>query len=281
MRLPRGGIGSTLYHIERSLSSILSFSFFITKLMRSDLHAGQVSGTLPILYVFLARSGKTIRGVSLIALDDKGAAYFANENAGPNATRGVRILFAASDGQERTLYYFSTDLSNSGVRSAGFLKFCGTLAPGNSLIKSASYLLHSGNFTTVRDFLLANSATIIQDDSGIPLGSYDPKKWRFFPFGRYAGPIAEFPGRYQQSYAELFRRAQPIDFGIGYRWRSHESNLLLSVRLPDDGTASPEATSSTDEPPPPPPRPRRPRPPAPIPPPAPSPQRGGFFWFGR
>ena len=93
-----------------------------------------------------------------------------------------------------------------GVRASGFLKFCATLAPGNSLIKSASYLLHSGNFTTVRDFLLANSATIIQDDSGIPLGNYNSKKWRFFPFGRYAGPIAEFPGRYQQSYAELFRR---------------------------------------------------------------------------
>src|SRR6202011_4855903 len=158
---------------------------------------------------------------------------------------------AGSDGVEKTLYYFSTDLSNSGARASGFLKFCATLAPGNSLIKSASYLLHSGNFTTVRDFILANSATIIQDDSGIPLAYYSPKKWRFFPFGRYAGPIAEFPGRYQEQYAELFRRSQPIDFGIGYRWRSHESNLLLSVRLAADESA-PEATSSTDAPLPPP-----------------------------
>src|SRR5260221_12085500 len=226
-RLPRGGIGSMLYNVERSLSSVLSFSFFITKLMKSDLHAGQVSGTLPILYVFLARSGKTVRDVSLISLDDKGAAYFANENAGANAPRGVRILFAGSDGQERTLYYCSTDLSNSGVRSAGFLKFCGALAPGNSLIKSASYLLHSGNFTTVRDFLLANSATVIQDDSGIPLGSYDPKKWRFFPFGPYDAPIAQVAARYQPQYSELFKRSQAIDFRICYSLRSHESNLVL------------------------------------------------------
>jgi hypothetical protein len=98
--------------------------------------------------------------------------------------RGARIIFAGSDGVERTLYYFSTDLSNSGVRASGFLKFCSTLAPGNSLLKSASYLLHSGNFTTVRDFILANSATIIQDDSGVPLAYYNPRKWRFFPFGR-------------------------------------------------------------------------------------------------
>ena len=275
-RLPRGGVGAALYSVERSLGSILSFSFFITKQMKTDLHAGQINGTLPVLYVFLARSGKTIKSVTPVALDDKGAAYFANENPGPNAVRGARIIFAGPDGVEKTLYYFSTDLSNSGVRAGGFLKFCSTLAPGNSLLKSASYLLHSGNFTTVRDYILANSATIIQDDSGIPLHYYSPRKWRFFPFGRYAGPINEFPGRYQPSYAELFRRAQPMDFGIGYRWRTHESNLLLSIRLPDDGSSAPEATSSAEPPPPPAPRrPTKPRPPADV---GPQPRSGFFFW---
>ncbi|KRR03879.1 hypothetical protein CQ10_17920 [Bradyrhizobium valentinum] len=273
-RLPRAGIASALYNVERSLGSILSFSFFVTKQMKTDLQADQISGTLPILYVFLARSGMTVKGVSPISLDDKGAAYFAGENPGPNAVRGVRIIFAGSDGQEKTLYYFSTDLSNSGVKASGFLNFCATLAPGNSLIKSASYLLHSGNFTTVRDFLLNNSATIIQDDSGIPLAYYSTRKWRFFPFGRYLGPIDEFEGRYQESYAALFRRAQPIDFGIGYRWRTPESNLLLSVRLPDDGSTAADATSSTEAPPSPP-RPRRPRPPADI---GPQPRGGFFFW---
>jgi hypothetical protein len=272
-RLPY--LGSTLNDIERSMSSILDFSFFITKHMKTDLRAGQVSGTLPILYVFLARSGKTIRDVSLIALDDKGVVHFSNDDAGKNATQGVRITFAGSDGVERMLYYFSTDLSNSGVRNSGFLKFCETLAPGNSLIKSASYLLHAGNFTTVRNFLLANSATIVQDDSGIPLGDYDPKKWRFFPFGRYAGPIDKFPNMYQPAYAELFQRSQPMDFGIGYRWRSFESNLLLSVRLPSDGTGNAETTSAAPPIEPRQPKPARPRKPGPPPPAEP---RGLFWW---
>ena len=275
-RLPRGNLGATLYNIEHSLGSILSFSFFITKHMKVDLHAGQVSGTLPILYVFLARSGKTIREVSPVTLDDKGTIHTGNESAGPNATHGVRITFAGKEGGEKALYYFSTDLSNSGVRASGFLKFCQTLAPGNSLIKSASYLLHSGNFTTTRNFILANSATIIQDDSGIPLGYYNPKGWHFFPFGRYEGPINEFAGKYQPSYAELFRRAQPMDFGIGYRWRGHESNLLLSVRLSaDEGPALDATTASTDAPSP---RPhtKKPRPPALV---APQQQHGFFSWF--
>jgi hypothetical protein len=284
-KLSRGGIASALYNVERSLSSILSFSFFITKQMKTDLNAGQISGTLPILYVFLARSGMMVRSVTPMSLDDKGTAYFAGENAGRNAVRGVRITFTGGEGPERTLYYFSTDLSNSGVRTSGFLKFCASLAPGNSLIKSASYLLHSGNFTTVRDFLLNNSATIIQDDSGIPLAYYSTKKWRLFPFGRYLGPIDEFPGRYQEAYAALFRRAQPIDFGIGYRWRTPETNVLLAVRLPDDGSPAIDAASSAEAPPPAsPPRARKPRPPAYIgsrPLPDWWPQRGDGFFFRR
>jgi hypothetical protein len=224
---------------------------------------------LPILYVFLVRSGKTIRDVTPISLDDGGMVH---ESTGAGAARGVRIAFAGKDGVEKTLYYFSTDLSNSGVRASGFLKFCATLAPGNSLIKSASYLLHSGNFSTVRDFILASSATIIQDDSGIPLTYYNSKTWRFFPFGHYAGPISEFPGRYQQSYAELFRRAQPLDFGIGYRWRSYESNLLLSVRLRPDEPLTADTTASTEQPP-------KPRPKKPKAPPTSLWPQGGFLWF--
>ena len=276
VKMPRGSVDAALGNIEHSFGNIMSFSFFITKHMKVDLHAGDISGALPLLLVSMERSGKTIRDVTPVALDDKGTVLTGNEStAKANASRGVRILFAGKDGAEKTLYYFSTDLSNSGVRSSGFLKFCATLAPGNSLIKSASYLLHAGNFTTTRDFLLNNSATIIQDDSGIPLSDYNSKKWRFFPFGHYAGPISEFPGRYQESYAELFRRAQPMDFGIGYRWRTHDSNLLLAVKLNPDEAAPAEATASSEAPPPPPkPRARKPRPQV-I-------ERfngGGFFWF--
>jgi len=185
----------------------------------------------------------------LVALDENGGIHPTSEDPRPNATRGVRITFAGADEEERTLYYFSTDLSNRGVRSSGFLKFCDTLAPGSSLIKSASYLLHSPNFTLVRDWLLANSTTIIQDDSGIPLANYGARQWQFFPFGRYLGPIAMFPNRYQERYAELFMRAQPIDFGIGYRWRAHESNLLLLVKVPGSEQVQAESASSAEPPP--------------------------------
>jgi hypothetical protein len=241
----RGSVAPSLHQLRASLSSIMSYSFFITHHMKSDLRAGRVNGTLPILYVFLARSGKTIREVTPVRLDDEGAVQPDVDGVRGSATRGVKIVFAGSDGEARTLYYFSTNLADDGVKSSKFLKFCETLAPAGSLVKSASYLLHSGGFTKVRDFLLANSAVMVQDDSGIPLRYYDPKKWDLQPFGRYLGPIGVFPGRYQPQYAALFRKSRPIDFGIGYRWHPNESNLLLAVKKPGD--SGPEASARPEE----------------------------------
>jgi hypothetical protein len=229
----RGSVAPDLARLRSSLNSILSLSFFITKNMKSDLRAGRVNGTLPILYVFLARSGHVIREVTPVKVDAEGAVRTDVGAVPGNAATGVRIVFAGSDGEARTLYYFSTNLADDGVKSSNFLKFGETLAPGDSLVKSASYLLHSGSFSKVRDFLLANSAVMVQDDSGIPLRYFAPEKWDLRPFGRYLGPIGLFPGMYQPSYAELFRKkARPIDFGTGYRHRSNESNLLIAVKKP-------------------------------------------------
>jgi hypothetical protein len=102
--------------------------------------------------------------------------------------------------------------------------------------------LHSGSFSKIRDFLTANSATILEDDSGIPLAYFDPKKWQLQPFGHYMAPLGIFPGTYQPKLSDLFRQAAPIDFGYGYRWRRNESNLLLAVRTDAvTGSAEPPA----------------------------------------
>ncbi len=200
--------------------------------MGSDLHRGRLNGTLPILYVFLARSGKTIREVTPVRLDEEGAVQPDVDAARRVPARGVKVVFAGSDGEARTLYYFSTNLANDGVSNSKFLRFLETLAPGDSFVKSASYLLHGSGFSKVREFLLANSAVMIQDDTGIPLTYYDAQKWDVQPFGHYVGPIPVFRGMYQRKYAALFKDSQSIDFGIGYRWRPNQSNLLLAIKKP-------------------------------------------------
>jgi hypothetical protein len=232
--LKRPYLEYTLQNVESSIGTLMNYSFFITRNMKTQLSSGPVYGTLPILYVFLARTGKTLHDVTFVDLDGDGNIQTWNETGGKrgnSAASGVRIIFSAGNGPWQTLYYFSTNLADGGVTRSGFLTFCEKLGVADSFIKSASYLLHGGGFTKVRSFLLEHSATILQDDSGIPLGYFDPKKWRLQPFGRYVPPLSIFPHAYQPRMAELFRKAAPIDFGLGYRWHKNESNLLLAQKL--------------------------------------------------
>jgi hypothetical protein len=92
--------------------------------------------------------------------------------------------------------------------------------------------MHRDQFSEVRDFLLAHSRLILQDDSGIPVTRFDQARWQLRPFNHYFGPISLFANRYQSRLAQLFdrSRAEPIEFGVGYRWRSQTSNLMLAVK---------------------------------------------------
>jgi len=236
LRLPRGSVGEALRHIESSLSTILTISFFKTHDMRMTLGANRLSGTLPLLYVFLARTGKTIQEVSLIKLDEQGMPQPVSAPSSPgmrNPAHGVKIVFAAADARVRTLYYFGTNIANDGFKASGLAKFCDRLGTGDAFIKSASYLLHSNGFSDVRNFLLRHAMQVLQDDTGIPVSYFAPDKWQLRPFGRYTGPIAMFARNYQPKLTQLFQkgRTEPLDFGLGYQWRVLGSNLLLATRL--------------------------------------------------
>jgi hypothetical protein len=222
---------SSLGNLRSSMASSISLSFFITKNMKHQLRETALSGTLPILMVYIARAGKTINDVSLVTLHPDGTVTPAEGNA--RGVQGAKITFTGGPGKPlQTLYYFSTDVSDSGVKSSGFLKFVDSFGRGDALFKAASYLPHSGGFSQVRDFILGKADHVVQDDSGIPVGYFKRDQWSFQPFGRYLGPIAIFPGRHQNQLAEVYHRGptKPIDWGMGYRWRPSESNVLLAVR---------------------------------------------------
>jgi hypothetical protein len=202
--------------------------------MKSQLREGPIFGTLPILCVFLARTGKTVHELNFVSLDEQGNLQVADSVAGPtrNAAPGVKIVFSEGDRPKQTLYYFSTNIADGSFERGGFSAFLAKLGPADSLLKSASYLLHKTHFARVRKLLLDNSETIVQDDSGIPLGYFEPRRWRFRAFGHYEGPISIFANFYQPRMTQLFQSANPIDFGIGYRWRKNESNLIVAEKQP-------------------------------------------------
>ena len=234
--LPPQTLGASLDSLRDSLDSLLNFSFFITKKMRVQLEDSRLSGTLPLLYVFLARSGCHIRDVSFTGLDAKG-----QFTTGRTAAPAVKIVFTGPGGKDQTLYYFSTDLSDDAVIRSGFLPWCNSIGTGRAFLKAASYLLHGDGFDQSRQFLLGHCSAILQDDSGIPMRYLPIQDWTVHLFGHYRGPINTFKQYPQPEITELMavQEPSPLPFSVGYQWHPGDSSLLFAVKAPHLGVPSP------------------------------------------
>ena len=236
-------LNSALNELRHSMASLLNLSFFQTKLMSGDLKLDRIVGTTPILMVFLSRVGKTIDEVNFYDLASDGTLH-PPEDKIKTTSHAVKIIFSDNvGGPKKTLYYFSTNVANKGVRSNGFLTFCDKLGAGDSLVKGASYLMHLDDFSDVRNFLLAHSNMILQDDTGVPIRFLD-NSWKLHPFGSYVGPIRMFARKSQPDMFKLFREQKPgeLNFDIGYRYSLGGSNLVLAVK--DRSAAASALTSS-------------------------------------
>ena len=212
---------NTLQTIQASLNTLLNFGYFETQELHQYLERSQIRGVLPLLFVFLARSGKQILNVDYISPHKGGS-------------QGVKINFLdPATGMQKVLYYLTADLSDAGLRSNGaVLRFCNNFAPTNSFLKSASYLLHQDGFTTARNYLLRVSATILEDDSGNPIRYFTPERWTLRFFGAYTGPIELFKKFYQPDLGQYYASSspKPLTFGFGYQWNPHDATLILAVR---------------------------------------------------
>ena len=221
-----------LERMRESLKTIFDASFFVTADMLKDLQGHAFSGVLPLLYLFLARSGMEITDVRHVGLAEDGKLFVrpAPARVRPN---GLEILFTDPErGAQRRLIYFSIDISNAGLADGAFLRFIEGLGPADAFFKSASYLPHEDNFSRIRNAVLSGSVRILQDDTGVPLDGFDRSIWDVRPFGTYTRPIKMFDYMFQPSLARLFERGSPapINFRLGYGFGIDTTGILLANR---------------------------------------------------
>jgi hypothetical protein len=219
--LPLVSLQNTLQAIEAALNTFLSFGYFETQDLREYTRRSLLKGVVPILFVFLARSGKEILNVEYLSQSKSSA-------------RGVRITFLdPGTNSQKVLYYFCADLSDGGLKAnQSVLRFCRSLGLANSFLKAPSYLLHQDGFTIARDYLLRASASILQDDSGIPIRYFTPDRWTLRLFGTYTGPIELFKNFYQPDLRRYYDTSypKPLTFPFGYQWNPHGATLILAIR---------------------------------------------------
>ncbi|MBX0292882.1 hypothetical protein K3G63_20735 [Hymenobacter sp. HSC-4F20] len=226
--------------LKASLWSVLNFSFFRTNDMAVDLKSVELDGALPLLLLFAARTNHQVEAVRYLQLTPEGEVTDADtaviRRPGPKVVPGVELKLRTPTGQQKTVLYFSADLSDwkLGTTKEAALKYVRSLGPLSTYVKSATYLMHKSYFSKVRNLILEQSAYVLQDDSGIAMKYFQPATWHFTYYGTYKRPINLFAKHYQPAltaaYSDSTRPPRPLPFGTGYNWRQNDSNLLLARR---------------------------------------------------
>lgn len=226
--LSQGEIDGGLQGLHNAVSTIMQSGYFITTEMRSDLQATRFRGVLPLLLAFMARTGHTVDSVDTVRLDGAGNVTLA----GSSGNTGLMIRCRNGFGSSKRVFYFKQDLSNSGVSAGGpFLTFVSRLGRVPAFLKSASYLMHEGGFSNIRDYLLRHSSAIVQDPSGVPYREFNRYGWDLWLYGNHRGTLSIFSGGQQPdltaAYSSGRHPVKPINFGIGYLINPETTCLMV------------------------------------------------------
>ncbi|HOW86441.1 MAG TPA: hypothetical protein P5119_11305 [Candidatus Aminicenantes bacterium] len=220
-------------------AGFLKRGYFITKDMNEIYSRGRVDGALPVVAYFLARQGYGIVEVKrLVPAGDGGWTETPYERAArrPRRPYGVKIVcLKPGETTARNVYYFCCDVENKAFRTdAPLYRLFAGFGRLTTFVKSGSYLLHWGNFSTLRRFILDRSLYVLQDDTAVPYRFFVDEGWDIRLYGRYGKPVSDFTNVEQadlrQAYEAPSTGVLPLPFHFGYHWRSQVDNLLLAKR---------------------------------------------------
>ncbi|MDI9340359.1 MAG: hypothetical protein QM534_07270 [Sediminibacterium sp.] len=232
-------VGGYFDKLNTSLNAILKFSFFRTISMSSDLKNKQVDGTLHVLLLFLKRNGHAIANIKPLTIDSLGNVVYQSSfktlKSANFKSKGVEITFVTPENITKTVTYFSMNAADDGLKSnPGFVTYLKQLKTFTTYLKGASYLMHKSNFSIIRNSILAQSTSVVQDDSGIAMHYFTNSgfQWSYQLFGQYTRPIPMFSNCYQKDLDSLYKQqgSKDIGFGIGYNFRDKNSNFMVAVK---------------------------------------------------
>lgn len=213
-------IAAGLNGLKASLSTIFEVNFFLTKGMEKKLSRESFASITGLLLFFLAISDCEVISAQAIS-------------ASRSRVPGIEIIFRRAGGKTQAIRYFMVNVADAALaRSASdFLPYLASQGRFVTLIKSASYLMHSPReLEQIRSLILSQSDFLVQDDSGIPLRLFARDRWRLRFHGRYDAPTQEFAKYLQKDLrVELQRNSTgKLPFSYGYEYKQGESNLMTA-----------------------------------------------------
>jgi hypothetical protein len=223
---------SYLEKIRSALYYSNQLGFFRTKSMEKDLNQQSLDGTLPLIVFYIRKTGHRLRGITYFNLDNKGGIVPCRQDA---STIGVRISFFDSTMRKhQMLYYLSYDLSDQNLKKhPELLQFVKSFGNQLGFLKAASYLMFTAGFQVMRNYLLDQESSILQDDSGIPYRFFKPSGWTVKLYGSYTQTIDLFKYKFQPDLLSAYENQETrhaVPFRIGYNVKFNETNLLFAKK---------------------------------------------------
>jgi hypothetical protein len=226
---------SYLNSVHIVFKDILIRSYFITSRMKNDLKKTKINGIIPLISLFIERTGHHIVSIQMIGVDSLGSCHVIDSLKNQkNIVKGVRIDFKMnSTGKVQSVFYFRADLSNKGLKeNPGFSNYISKLPKSYTFLKSAAFLLPYYNFKIIRNLIFDISFTILQDDSGIAYRHFDKSKWNIRLYGRFSRPKNELTYVKERDLAAAFRHsiAKPLPFSLGYNYGTNHTSLVYAIK---------------------------------------------------
>jgi hypothetical protein len=220
--------------VRQGSASLLHRSFFITDEMSRQFRGQLMDGLLPVVLMLMARSGNTIDSMRFLTMDADGKVVEipkAEEKRGERPD-GFEISFRrAGEADLRTVTYFRLDMGYALRINPTFSRYLAAQEKPRVLLKSASFLLHSPNFSVIRNYILDNARTVVQDDSGVPYRFYRERNWTVNLYGGYRRPDNPFTKMLQPDLAEAYAqpdRVREKGFSMGYGTGRRPTALLIA-----------------------------------------------------
>ena len=214
-----------LKDMKQVLFYSMSYGFFRTKDMAKQFN--DKSGALNVMLFFLKQNNADLGKITQMKWDN-GTLKDMDANDKSKADC-VHIEFQI-DKVSHSLYYFSQDLSNDGLKKRpSFNEWVSKQGTFCSLVKSASYLMHHDAFSATRDYLINNSVIHIQDDSGIKYCDMLKSKKKVKIFGSYSKTISLFSHMIQSDLKKAYaaKNIPDLSFSIGYNVVFRQTNLQV------------------------------------------------------
>ncbi len=217
--------------------------FFITEQMNDRFgHDQPVKGLTPLLMAFAAREGFLVERVEPIRVDaDAQVVTDPGDRARLRTWDSVRLhLVERSSGRAVTLDYVRMNLGDRRlVERKDHMQWLDRMTRERVFVKAASHLMQQSNFAFIRDAILRNARSLLQDESGIAYSRLEVSHTVRL-YGAFTHVNTLFFEELQSGLAEAYasrKDVAPLPFEIGYRKRAG-SCLQLATRKPASGGAS-------------------------------------------